>query len=460
MSDIIEAFVNNIIQTKFENIPANEVQATKRNILDTLGAIIAGSSENGIPELVDLINRWGGRRESSILIYGIKVPAHHAALALGAMARNRELDNVHTRSGGNHVSATVIPAALAMAEYLGGVSGKDFITAIALGEDIVCRLGLAHKYPIMVTGRIQLTRILGPVAACAKILGMDRTQTYDALGIGYSGGLSSSDMQQTVDGAMSSFLHYGFCAEGAIKATLLAHRGLTGTRNILQGKFGYFNAVERDCDLSRITLDLGKRFEGSYASTKPYPCCKCCHMTISAVVDLAKENDINPEDVKEIVVGVSDADYRMSLIPERYELTNVVAARFSIPYCVAVALLNRRVTLNDFIPDALSRPGIRDLVMKVKGRVDPEVAEFGVESPATLIITMNNGNVYSKRKSLLRGSSDMPMSIEEIAEEKFRWSLPFAANHLPSSNVEAAIELLSNLESVDNVNSIIRLLNT
>ena len=459
MGDIIESFVNNIVGTKFEDIPSREVEANKRNILDTMGAIIAGSSEKGISELVDLIKQWDGRKEATIWIYGGKVPAHQAALVTGAMARNRELESVHTKSGGNHVSATVLPASFAMAEYVGGISGKDFITAVALGEDIVCRLGLAHKYPITVTGRIQMTRILGPAAACAKILGLDREKTYNALGIAYSGGLTSIDMQQTVDGAMTSFLHYGFCAEGAVKATLLAKKGFTGTRNILQGKYGYFNVVEPDHDLSELTRDLGKRFEGSYASTKPYACCKCCHMSINTILDLVNEYNIKAEDVKEIEIGVGQADYSMSIEPpERYDPPNVVSSRFSIPYCVATAVVNKKITLGDFTEEALSRPQVRELMKKIKGKIEPEFANAGVQSPATAKVRTKGNREYVKRRDTLRGEPETPMTMEEIAEEKFRWCLPFAAKIIPSKNAEDAIRLVSNLESVDDITKIIRLL--
>ena len=133
----------------------------------------------------------------------------------------------------------------------------------------------------MITGRGRLIRSLGPAAACAKILGLDEEKTHNALGIAYGSGFSSLDLQQNIDGAMTTFLHYGFCAEGAIKATLLANHGITGTKNILQGKWGYFNVVEPDYNLEPVTLDLGKRFEGAYASTKPYPSCKCTHMSIN-----------------------------------------------------------------------------------------------------------------------------------------------------------------------------------
>ena len=141
--DVGYALAGNIARIRYEDLPGDVVDVTKKTILDILGTIFGGSGAGaGIKEIVEVVKDGGGREESSVLGYGIKTNAWMAAFANGAMAHALDYDNVHDDAF-THPSTSTVPAALAVAERVGKVNGKDFITAIALGDDLHCRLGYA-----------------------------------------------------------------------------------------------------------------------------------------------------------------------------------------------------------------------------------------------------------------------------------------------------------------------------
>ena len=143
--EIADRICRHLTSYRFEDFPLATVERAKTFLLDSLGVAIAGTTATGTAAIMDRIKYWGGRKESSVFVFGGKVPAYHAALMNGVFCHARELDDGH-EEGGVHTFAAVLPAALAVAEEVGGVSGKDFLTALILGTDLTCRLGLSIRY--------------------------------------------------------------------------------------------------------------------------------------------------------------------------------------------------------------------------------------------------------------------------------------------------------------------------
>ena len=222
------------------SLPSDTVRWAQKAIFDTIAVSIAGSSAKGCQEVVDLVKVWGGREESTVLIFGGKVPVNLAGLANGPMARARDYGDVHERVG--HVTEYTLPPTLAMAERQGGVTGKDLITAIVVGGEIITRIGTTLKKMPGESPRYCMFRIFGPTASVSKILGLDRDIFWNAMGLSFS--QAAGDMQMYKDGALSVRVQHGFVADAAIKSCLLAQRGITGTRNILLGEWGFYNAFE------------------------------------------------------------------------------------------------------------------------------------------------------------------------------------------------------------------------
>ncbi len=288
------------------------VAATKRDVFDTIGVGLAGSTAPGIGQVVDYVREMGGKESSTVLAYGLRVPPAAAALANGAMCHARDFDDTHDRAA-IHTGAVVVPAALAAAEYLGTVSGRELINAITLGIEIHSRLGLANKrligwaYPATYG-------IFAAATVVAKLLGLDEDSLLNAWGIAYS--QAAGNLEMVADGGLTKRLQLGFAASGGVLAGLLAQKGITGSKNSFEGKSGIFNLYQRgEYDPAVLTEALGKEFKVTEFSYKPYPCCRCNHGSIDAALEIARKYDIRPEQITEVRVGVGSHDYEIVCEP-------------------------------------------------------------------------------------------------------------------------------------------------
>ena len=177
--DVMETFVKNFSKVTFEDLPLEAITAAKKAILDTVGVMIAGSSVEGCQKLVKLLREWEGRQESSVAVFGGKLPCNQAAQANGAMARAWEIDDI-TDKFPLHPSASIVPTCLAVAEYAREISGKEFITAVALGQDLVIRMAFANRLSPVTSGRYNLFRVFGSTGPAGKLLGLDEKKLLNA----------------------------------------------------------------------------------------------------------------------------------------------------------------------------------------------------------------------------------------------------------------------------------------
>ena len=296
----IERIIEFGLTTNFEDIPANVIQSGKHAILDTLGSMYAGAKAEGVASLVDLTREWGGAPQSRLVCGGRRLPAPLAALVNGVAARGWDLDDVHEQFH-CHVNASIVPAALAIADHQGGVSGRDFLAAVLVGSEFVCRLAACPKLSFSTTGMslsYQCT-FLGAALTSARLLGLDHDEARHAIGIAYA--RLAGNQQGYVDGAMTVRLMQGVAAEGGVVAALMASRGLTGASDSLEGRFGYFSAFQRgDYDAEPLTQDLGHHWECKNISLKPlYPCCKYTHGPIDATIESLGQDQYDMEGHRE-----------------------------------------------------------------------------------------------------------------------------------------------------------------
>jgi 2-methylcitrate dehydratase PrpD len=187
------ALAKNLLTVNYRDIPREVTEHTKKQVLDILGVMLGGSSRPGVKELAGLIQEWGGKEESTLFCYGNKVPAPNAAQVNATMGHALDYDD--TGDGPTHPSVVIVPTALAMAEYKGKINGKNFIAAVALGVDMMCRLGQAfrlgqHGIPMCghPGGGWNLTTLYGYRAAAGtagRILGLDEKKLVNAMGIAY-----------------------------------------------------------------------------------------------------------------------------------------------------------------------------------------------------------------------------------------------------------------------------------
>jgi 2-methylcitrate dehydratase PrpD len=268
--DVSFTLANHIVATQFNDIPAEVVEVTKKDILDTLGVTIAGSSFHSTEPLVELIREWGGRKESTILVFGDKVPSVSAAFVNGTMAEARDFTDGYGR-GLIHVGQSTVIPAFAIAERKGKVDGKDFITAIVLGQDISLRIFVNME--LMTPGLTAMgsTNCFGATATAGKLLRLNEKQMANAFGIAYN--QISGSRQSYYDRVDTKEMIGGLTSRTGVLSALLAQKGFTGTRNTIEGEKGYCKGYcQGRCNLEQLIANLGKEFEGINVGFKPYPC--------------------------------------------------------------------------------------------------------------------------------------------------------------------------------------------
>ncbi len=455
--DIAFTLARHIADLGFDQLPQAAVDATKKDILDILGTMVAGSNAPGVIELAQLVGEWGGKPESTVVAFDRKVPSPFAALVNAAMGHALDFDDGHDEAV-LHAATTVVPAAFAIAQRIGEVDGKAFITAVAAGIDLACRMGLASKKTLKQSGWVY-TAIYGffaSAAAAGKLLGLDQDQMTHALGIAYS--QTAGNFQSIADAALTKRLQPGFAAKGGLLSALLAEKGVSGIRNSMEGKWGLYSLYQQgDYNIQALTSGLGSRFEVANIGFKAYPSCGYTHNPIEATLALVLENDIKPDDVRKInvFVGENAAELCTPLHRKRRPET-VPDSQWSIPYTVAAALVKRKIGISDFTPRAIKDAAVLRMAAKVNPKILPELTRRQVE-PAIVEITTHDEKVYTRRVEQRKGSVDNPMTLNELVA-KFRDCLSNGRKAIPKQHIEGVIRLVGRLEQVDDVGLIIEML--
>jgi 2-methylcitrate dehydratase PrpD len=457
--DAIVPLVRNFLGKRFEDIPPDVVEDTKRSILDTLAALIAGTGAPACPQIVEQVFEWGGKEESTVLNYRRKVPAHLAALANGTMARAVDFDDVF-EPGTSHASASLLPAALAVAERQGGISGKELLTSMALGLDLICRLAKTHKIPPGVSG-MNVTYQYAYFAAAAvagRIIGLDESKMLHAMGLAYS--QTSGNSQNLLEGTLAIRFCQGLAAQGGVYAAIFAARGITAANEVLQGKFGYFPVYQRgEYDPEKLLDGLGRIYEGMNVTRKMHPCCMHTHAAIDALTAMAREYSLRAKDIEKVVARVNQNGYNFVCLPpdKIYRPKSVPEAQFSLPYTLATALVKGKVALEDFAAGALHNPEVLEVASRIECQVDDELTRTsrGV-TPAIVEIRTKKGNTYSLRVDDRKGAPANPMTTEEV-EEKFRRCAAYASRPLSGKVVEEICSLVRTLEKSPDIQELVEL---
>jgi len=454
--DSTAVLAENIIATSYEKIPEEAIEATKKDMLDTLGVAVAGNDAPGIKEIINLVRDWGGKRESTLIMQGIRVPCHYAALVNSTMGHALDYDDAHEEVV-LHAGVVVIPPALALAERLGNVNGREFLAAITLGIDLVSRLGEASNIGPSELGFMYTSvyGVFGSAAVTGKLLHLNTDQMVNALGIAYS--QAAGNFQCIIDGALTKRMQAGFAASNGLLSSLLAKEGITGAKDSLEGDKGLFKVYLRgDYNALPLTRDLGKHFASVDLSFKPYPCCRNCHPFIDAALELMSEHDIYVDNIEEIAVRCSE-NARLLIEPLQVKQNPRVPvdAQFSIPWVIATALVKGKVTFEDFTPEAIHNPEVIDLASKISAEIDPQLETRSTGKAVVDIKMKNNSTVYSKREDIAKGNPKKPLSWDELIE-KFGDCLHHGAKKISETAINRTISMIRNLEEIEDVGKVIR----
>jgi aconitate decarboxylase len=437
---------------RFEDIPKDVIDHLKLCILDTLGCGIFGSTTQWGNILSDCIHSFDNNKESVIWGTQFRAAASNAALVNATMVHGFELDDLHTLAR-SHPGGVAVTSALAVAEHKGGVNGKDFLTAVALGYEFLIRLAVCCGISLFRRGfhPTGACGTIGSAAAAARLLDLDEEGTLNALGISLS---SPSGLMSAQYGAMVKRLFAGKAAQSGVIAAQLAKRGFTGIKNVLEAEFGSFcKALSDDYDLSKLTAGLGKDYEIKNVGFKKYSCVGTNLTALDSVREIMDEHVFDFESVKRIRIKVND--YTKTHSGWEYKPESIMAAQMNMYYCVAIMLIEGDCFVDQFSEERLTDPKVLKLIDLIDVIVDPEIDKLPLSyKTAEVEIYLKTGENFSKRVDYPRGNINNPMSYEEV-KDKFN---KMALKKVNSEKANAIIEMVEGLEDAGDLAELSRLL--
>lgn len=350
----------------YEEIPELARIKAKDAVIDYLGCVMGAADTAEAAMIDDLVAEAAAPAEATLVGSWKKTSAFYAAMNNAYRCHILEFDD---GAGGMHTGATILPAALAVAEKV-GAPGKELIRAIVLGVEAAVRISLAagvsqNRYWHS-TGTCG---VFGAAMAAGVLLGLNRDQLVWALG--NAGTMAAGLWQFNLEGAMTKYLHCGKASSDGVLAAMLAKRGYTGARKILEGEKGFFASHSEEKHPERFFETIGREYMIDRLSIKPFPSCSHTHAAISASLQLKEEYGITAEEIEKIIITT----YRDATITARnnQQFRTPREAKFSISGGAAAALLRGRVDKNTFSEQAIAEPALLALVAKTEIQIDEEM---------------------------------------------------------------------------------------
>jgi 2-methylcitrate dehydratase PrpD len=462
---IIDKLTKYLTETEYEALPKDVVESTRKQVLDTLGVTVAGSTCSIAGEmngLVSMVKEWGGKEESTLIAFGGRVPAPNAAFINAISSVRLDFDDTLVTWINIHTSRAIVPTAFAMAERLGNVSGKELITAVALGYDLACRIKQAAGYNADNAVRFT-SNFFGAAATSARLLGLNHEKFQNALFLAFHQmcGAGSTGSGGIGAGASLKGVSNGFAAKAGIISALLAEKGFTADPNFLdaENKNNYYQMYCNGSYLPWIlTLELGKTFAGSHTSLKEYPCCHGQHAAIEAALKLMKEHHLKANDIAEITIHYSPLDTGLlNPLEIKQNPRNIIETQFSTCWGVASAIVLGDVGIKNFNNESFLDTRIREVARKVVGKLDMEMAREQGFPAAAVDIKTSNGKVFSAQVDHAFGTVGNPMKLSDVAS-KFKYCCQYSANPVSAGNQDKVIQMVGELEKINDVGGIVRLL--
>ncbi len=436
-----------VARTDFDRLPARLIDRAKVYLLDNLAAGLIGSVQPWSRIVADLVRELGGNGACSVFNQSWRTDPSRATLVNGVMMGAFEAEHVGHVA---HPSATVFPAALALAEHL-HADGKTFLTAMLLGYEVVCRVGEAQT---AATERERgfhnpgVNGAFGAAVAAAKLLGLDARRVAWALGIAGSHACGLAEFAW--EGAMTKRMHPGRASQLGLESALLAARGFTGPTTVLEGRFGYLNAYSPSPRPERLTAKLGQEWLAEDLTIKAYPCHMLTQALVYAILGLKAQIPVDPRRVDRIViVGLSHAGLERHLDPAP---RTVLGAQYSIPFTVAAAVCYDLSDPFVFAESLLGDPLVRELAGRVEVRPESDGDRGRAPAGHHRIIVEIGGKRHELVASGFPGGPGWPLDFAGAAEKLHR----YADRVIGRASCEELVRLVSRVEELADVADLAR----
>lgn len=449
----VETLARHVVETRYEDLPEAAVRAAKTFILDSLGVGVAGSNGPWVKELLATVTRWGGGNDSRVFVHGTAFPATTAAIVNAYLIHCLEFDCIN-EAAVIHPMATILGAVSAETDRRKDVSGKDLLAAVVVGVDASGVLGVSSN-SAMRFFRPSTAGAFGATAAIAKLRGFDLDTLINAFGAIY--GQISGTLQPHKEGSPVLGMQIGFCARGAISACDLAEAGLIGPHDVLTGQYGYFELYEGGkgtYDEAPVFAKLGKEWQITNVSHKPFPSGRLTHGAVDGVQQLTAKHGFGPDDVERMVAKVPPLAYRLTGRPD-IQNPEPNYAKLCIPFVAATALLEGTVDVQHFQRDWLDNPRVHEIAARVEC-VQDDNPDVNRVAPQRLEVYLKDGRAFDIDMPEIFGHPENPLSAEQNVE-KFLHNWGVGAYPLDPAKGERMVELVDGLEGVTDVSELVAL---
>jgi len=410
-----------VIALELKDLPPPVIDRAGLLTLDTLGCCLAASRYDFGRAARATAERLGGKPESAVVGSTVRVAAANAVLANATLAHGLDFDD--TREDAIvHTGSVAVPTSLAVGEAT-GASGRAALTAIVAAVEVMCRVGLAvpgkfharHYHPTALTGTF------AAAAAAGKLYGLTEDELVRAFGI--CGSQTAGIIEYLADGTWTKRLHPGWSAHAGIIAALLAQSGFTGPETVFEGEHGFYRAFAGDVQAERLDellASLGRVWELEHLTFKPYPCGSIAQPYMDCALRIRERRGVRAEDIVEIRCRTAAGPVPRLWEPlaSKHAPQNGYAAKFSLPYLLAVILTRGRASLAEFEDDVVRTPEILAVASRVSYELDPTI-DYPRQFVGHLRVRLKDGRVVEEWQDHPRGGPDSPMAPDEI-EAKFR----------------------------------------
>jgi len=437
-----------IVETGFDDLPEMAVERAKHHILDCLGVMLAGSKHPIVQRVMKHVRVLGGTRQASVMGGGFKTSAPQAAFVNGSMGHVLDFDD-DSDTMVSHPSVTILPAVLALGEKVS--SGQDLLSAYILGLEACARIASLKGFlPGHYERGWHTTSSLGVLTAAAgsaKILDLDIDQVRSVFGIAAS---EASGLNANF-GSMMKPVHAGSASAKGVSSALLAKAGITANPDIFDCPKGFYDLYGHlsTVDGAVVTKGLGRDFDivKPGMNIKKYPCCYYTHAAIDALIFMIEKYRLSLDDVRKIQCGISSIAFDVL----KYDTpANGIEAKFSMPYCMARALLDHQVIIEDFGDERVNNADVRKWMNIVDKIVEPSMDEPAKSLGVRLQVTTMDRQTHTHEILKALGGSENPLPWEAVVS-KFKICASRVLDEKDAAKIVSDVEHLEEVEHIGDI---------
>lgn len=431
---------------RYEDLSDGAVRAAKTILYDSLGCALGGFRTEDVGIMRAYLEAKGGADESTVIGSGVKLPAVEAALLNALMVRALDYNDIYWVQDPSHPS-DIIPGPLALGERLRR-SGRDLLLAIAIGHEVEMRLceaafpGIRERKWHHAT----LTAFAAPYA-CGRMMKLSGEQIAHAAGIS---GSRHATLGAITAGRLTMMKNTAdpLATQSGVFAAELAARGYQGPEHVIDGKEGLFDAFGPEWKGGLLTDGLGESWRIERCGLKAFPTEALTHAPLTAVIELVEEHDLRPDQIETIHVKTIGRAADILSDPSKYDPRTRESADHSLPYCIAVAVVDRKVVPASFNDDRLFDDSVRAQLRKIEVTAEPAFERmFPAKQPNEVTITTRDGGRYVRYIEYPMGHPSHPIPQPSL-EAKFR---SLAEGVLSADRQRAVKQTVDGLESVADI---------